>query len=325
MLLNILMLIGGLVLILGGANYLTDGSSAVARRSGISPLVVGLTIVAFGTSAPELVISCMSAYKHNAGIAIGNVVGSNIFNILVIIGLTALVRPIKIEKSSLTNDIPLVIVSSLVMLIMGNIVMLDGAASNIITRSSGLILLLFFAIFLRYTFSIAKAEEKDDESEAEAKPEKKEMKMWLATVCILGGLGALIWGGNLFVEGASGIARSLNISEAIIGLTIVSIGTSLPELATSIVAAVKNEPGLAVGNVVGSCIFNVFFVLGAAAVISPLPLGGITNVDLLVLTGSSLLFWIFGKVIRKMTFTRGEGAFLFILYVAYTTYLIINV
>lgn len=315
---NILILIFGLALILGGANYLTDGASAVAQRSGISPLVIGLTIVAFGTSAPELVISCVSAFNHNAGIAIGNVVGSNIFNILVIIGLTALVRPIKIERGILVNDIPLVILSSLVILVLGNGVFLDGDSENIITRSGGLILLLFFCIFLRYTFSIAKSSDESSDDTTEI----KSMKTWVAALAIVGGLGALIWGGQLFVDSASAIARSLNVSNAIIGLTIVAFGTSLPELATSIVAAVKNQPGLAVGNVVGSCIFNVFFVLGASAVISPLPLGGITNVDLLVLVGASLLFWIFGKVIRKMTFTRTEGAVMFLAYVAYTVYLI---
>ncbi|MDE6484446.1 MAG: calcium/sodium antiporter [Duncaniella sp.] len=315
---NILLLILGLALILGGANYLTDGASAVARRSGISPLVIGLTIVAFGTSAPELVISCVSAFNHNAGIAIGNVVGSNIFNILVIIGLTALVRPIKIERGILVNDIPLVILSSVVILVLGNSVLLDGASENIITRSGGLILLLFFCIFLRYTFSIAKSTESSADDTADVKP----MKTWVAIIAISGGLAALIWGGQLFVDSASAIARSLNVSDAIIGLTIVAFGTSLPELATSLVAAVKNQPGLAVGNVVGSCIFNVFFVLGASAVISPLPLGGITNVDLLVLVGASLLFWLFGRVIRRMTFTRTEGAIMFIAYVAYTIYLI---
>ncbi len=316
---NILLLIFGLALILGGANYLTDGASAVARRSGISPLVIGLTIVAFGTSAPELVISCVSAFNHNAGIAIGNVVGSNIFNILVIIGLTALVRPIRIERGILVNDIPLVILSSLVILVLGNSVILDGASENIIGRSGGIILLLFFCIFLRYTFSIAKS---TGEPAVEDAQPAKEMKLWVSVIAIAGGLGALIWGGQLFVDSASAIARSLNVSDAIIGLTIVAFGTSLPELATSIVAAVKNQPGLAVGNVVGSCIFNVFFVLGASAVISPLPLGGITNVDLLVLVGASLLFWLFGKVIRRMTFTRTEGAVMFLAYVAYTVYLI---
>ncbi len=324
MILNIIMLIGGLALILGGANYLTDGASSVARRSGISPLVVGLTIVAFGTSAPELVISCVSAYQHNAGIAIGNVVGSNIFNILMIIGVTSVIRPIVIGRGSLTNDIPLVILSSLALLVLANGVILDGAAENIISRSGGLILLLFFAVFLRYTFSIAKIENDPTASPTDAKPEK-EMALWLSIICIIGGLGALIWGGNLFVDGASAIARAMNVSDAVIGLTIVSIGTSLPELATSIVAAVKKETGIAVGNVVGSCVFNVFFVLGSAAVISPLPLGGITNVDLLVLTGASLLFWIFGKLIRKMTFTRLEGALMTACYVAYTVYLIANV
>ncbi len=323
MLLNVLFLIIGIALILGGANYLTDGASAVAKKWGISDLVIGLTIVAFGTSAPELVISVMSAMKGSGGLAIGNVVGSNIFNILVIVGCVALVSPIKVQKSYMTNEIPLVILSSLVLLICANGVLLDGEAVNTVGRVDGLLMLLFFAIFMRYTLSIA-SNTADGTSSGQPADEVKPMKMWLATVCVIGGLGALVWGGDLFVKGASGIARGLNVSESVIGLTIVAAGTSLPDLAASVAAALKHKPGLAVGNIVGSNIFNIFFVLGVSSTVHPLQLGGITNVDFLVLTAASILFWIFGWLFKHRTITRIEGAVLVACFIAYTIYLVAN-
>lgn len=319
MLVNVLILILGLALIMGGANFLTDGASSIARRFGITPMVVGLTVVAFGTSAPELVISCMAAAKGEAGLAIGNVVGSNIFTICAVVGIVALVSPIKVTRTILSNDIPLVILSSVVVLVMGNIVALDGASENVFTRSSGIIMLLFFAIFLRYTLSVAKNSD-SDESEAVV---PKEVSRAKSILMIVGGLAALLIGGELFVNGASGVARGLNVSDAIIGLTIVAAGTSLPELAASVVAALKGQTAMAIGSVVGSCLFNVFAVLGASAVIAPLPLGGITNVDLLVLLGASILFWIFGQVIRTRIITRAEGAILTAIYIAYTIYLVV--
>ena len=323
MLLNVLFLIIGIALILGGANYLTDGASAVAKKWGISDLVIGLTIVAFGTSAPELVISVMSAMKGSGGLAIGNVVGSNIFNILVIVGCVALVSPIKVQKSYMTNEIPLVILSSLVLLICANGVLLDGEAVNTVGRVDGLLMLLFFAIFMRYTLSIA-SNTADGTSSGQPADEVKPMKMWLATVCVIGGLGALVWGGDLFVKGASGIARGLNVSESVIGLTIVAAGTSLPDLAASVAAALKHKPGLAVGNIVGSNIFNIFFVLGVSSTVHPLQLGDITNVDFLVLTAASILFWIFGWLFKHRTITRIEGAVLVACFIAYTIYLVAN-
>ena len=315
--LDTLFLIGGLALILLGANGLTDGAAAVAKRFNISDLVIGLTIVAFGTSAPELVISSMAALGGSADMAIGNVVGSNVFNVLAIIGVTALVMPIKVGQGTLSKEIPLVILSSLVLAFMANDVLLDGGASNIISRIDGLVLLGFFAIFLRYTFAIAR-----DGGEGAEGGEIKEMPIWKSTLFILGGLAGLIYGGQLFVDGASGIASSLGVSESIIGLTIVAGGTSLPELATSVTAALKKNAGIAIGNVVGSNLFNVFFVLGCSATISPLPMGGINNVDMVVLVGSAILFWIVGWFFKKRTITRVEGALLVICYVAYTVYLI---
>lgn len=317
--LDLIYLIGGLALILVGANALTDGSAAVAKKFRISDLVIGLTIVAFGTSAPELVISLLSSIKGSAEMAIGNVVGSNIFNILMIIGCTALVLPMKVGEGTMSKEIPLVILSSFVLAFFANDILLDGGTVNVISRIDGLVLLAFFLIFMRYTFAIAR-----NGSETESGEEQKIKKMpgWKSALFILGGLAGLIGGGQLFVEGASGIARSLGVSESIIGLTLVAGGTSLPELATSITAALKKNSGIAIGNVIGSNLFNIFFVLGCSATVSPLPMGNINNVDVAVLIGSSVLFWLVGWFFKKRTITRIEGALLVICYVAYTGYLI---
>ena len=326
MILDIVWLVVGLVLILAGANFLTDGASSVAKRLGVSDLIIGLTVVAFGTSAPELSISIVAAINHNAELAVGNVVGSNIFNILVIIGITAMVRPIKIQKSVMTTELPMVLLSSIIMLIMGCSVILDGAAANVVTRVDGLFLLVFFMLFMRYTFASARHSDpsKRDPQSADGK-KLSGMSVVRAILYIIGGLAALIWGGDRFVDGATGIARVMGVSEAVIGLTIVAVGTSLPELATSVVAAVKNEPGIAIGNVIGSNIFNVLLVLGASATIAPLPFGNISNVDLLTLVGASVLFLVFGQFFKERTITRVEGGVMFACYIAYTAYLIINI
>lgn len=326
---NILFLIGGLLLILLGANGLTDGASALAKRFNIPNIVIGLTIVAFGTSAPELAVSVSSALKGSADIAVGNVVGSNIFNALMIVGCTAMFAPIVVQRNTLLKEIPLCILASVALLVMGNDVLLDRAVENVIGITDGLILLCFMAIFLSYTFAIAKkapqplsSEEGGSGSTTEEETEIKDMPLWRSLLYIVGGLAGLIWGGQLFVDGASGVARSLGVSESVIGLTLVAGGTSLPELATSIVAALKKNPEIAIGNVVGSNLFNIFFVLGCSASITPLHLTGITNLDLLVLVGSSILLWLFGVFFGKRTITRVEGGVLMACYVGYTAWLI---
>lgn len=324
MLLNIIYLIIGLALILVGANILTDGASALAKKWGMSDLIVGLTIVAFGTSAPELVISIMSAAEGNSGIAIGNVVGSNIFNICAIIGITALVTPVKVSKGIMRTDIPLVILSALVLLVMGNNILLDGAQANILTRTNGIILLLFFAIFMYHTFNAAKNPTLNESDDDVDKSPVKEMPLLKSIIWIVGGLAGLIFGGDLFVDGASGIASAMGVSDAVIGLTIVAIGTSLPELATSVTAALKGKTAIALGNVIGSNIFNIFLVLGCSATVSPLLFGSVGNVDLLVLTITSLLFWIFGYVYKERTITRIEGGLLLACYIAYMTYIVLT-
>ena len=308
---SILFLLVGLGLILSGANFLTDGAAALAKRFNISSLVIGLTIVAFGTSAPELTVSIVSAINGSAELSIGNVVGSNIFNILMIVGVTAVVAPITITKGTLTKEIPLAILSCVVVLICANDVFLETGTENILNRADGLLMLCFFAIFLGYTFAIA-------HEQAEIRP----LSTWRCLLYIVGGLVALIFGGRLFVDGSSEIARSLGVGESVIGLTLVAMGTSLPELATSVVAALKKNPEIAIGNVIGSNLFNVFFVLGMSATITPLPLGGITNVDLFYLLAVSLLLFFAGRYYKVRTITRVEGVFMIFAYVVYTGYLI---
>ena len=322
-----MLLIGGLILILLGANGLTDGAASVAKRFRIPPIVIGLTIVAFGTSAPELTVSVSSALKGSADIAIGNVVGSNIFNTLMIVGCTALFAPIVITRNTLRKEIPLCILSSIVLLICANDVFLDKASENILNRVDGLLLLCFFVILMGYTFAIASKPATTGDAGhpvIEEETEIKSLPWWKSILYIIGGLAALIFGGQLFVDGATGIARNLGVSESIIGLTLVAGGTSLPELATSIVAALKKNPEIAIGNVIGSNLFNIFFVLGCSASITPLHLSGITNFDLFTLVGSGILLWLFGLFFAKRTITRIEGGIMILCYVAYTVVLIYN-
>lgn len=315
---NIILLIGGLLLILAGANGLTDGAASVAKRFNISSLVIGLTIVAFGTSAPELTVSVVSALNGSSDIAIGNVVGSNIFNSLMIVGCTAAIVPISVTKGTLSKEIPLCLLASLVLFICANDILINGASSNSISNSDGMLLLCFFAIFLGYTFAIA---HNGSESDGE---EIKIMPVWRAILYIVGGLTGLVYGGQFFVDGASGIARGLGVSESVIGLTLVAGGTSLPELATSVVAALKKNPEMAIGNVIGSNLFNIFFVLGCSATIVPMNINGISNLDLGMLIISCVLLYIFGLFFKRRTITRFEGVVLALCYIGYTTYLIVG-
>lgn len=315
---DILLLLGGLVLILLGANGLTDGAASTAKRFKIPSIVIGLTIVAFGTSAPELTVSVSSALKGSSDIAIGNVVGSNIFNTLMIVGCTALFAPIVITRNTLRKEIPLCILASIVLLICANDVLLDKSSENILSTTDGLILLCFFIIFLGYTFAIAF----NSNNESPGEEEINILPVWKSVLYMVGGLAGLILGGQWFVEGATGIARSLGVSESIIGLTLVAGGTSLPELATSIVAALKKNPEIAIGNAIGSNLFNIFFVLGCSASIAPMRMGDITNFDLLALVASGLLLWFFGLFFAKRTITRIEGSIMILCYVAYTVTLI---
>ena len=324
MLVDILLFLLGIVLIIVGANYLTEGASTLARRMGLSPLVVGLTIVAFGTSAPELIVSLMSALKGNADIAMGNVIGSNIFNILAIGGVTALVAPITITQSTIRREIPLMLLSFLVLFFLSYDTIFAGTAGtteNILSRGEGLTLLGFFLIFLTYTFAIAK--DVPDDPHVDHTPIRS-YPLWLLVLFILGGLAALIYGGDLFVSSASSIARTFGMSESFIGLTIVAAGTSLPELATSVAAALKKQPEIAVGNIVGSNIFNIFFILGVSSTITPIRIGGVTALDFLVMIVAGLMLYIFAVLFGQRVVKRSEGAILALSFIAYTVYLIMQ-
>ncbi len=296
---------------------MTDGSAAVAKRLGVSDFVIGLTIVSIGTSAPEFIVSLLAAIEGAPAMSIGNIVGSNIFNILMIIGIVAILRPITVPKTVLTGDAIWMLVSSAAMLIVGLAPEL-GAGPRVLTRVCGLLFVLFFALFL--TQALNKPKEASDETE-----EIKTLPLWRALLYLFGGLGVLVWGGEWFVDGATGLARTLGWSEALIGLTILAVGTSLPELAASITAALKGMAGLSVGTVIGSCIFNVFFVLGCAGTITPMPFGNIGLVDLGVLMLSAVLFLFFGFVFGNKVIKRWEGIVMAVIYIAYLVYLYINI
>lgn len=317
MIADILLFIVGLALILSGANALTDGASSIAKRMKVSELVIGLTIVAFGTSAPELAVSAISAIKGNGDIALGNVVGSNLFNTLMIIGCTVLVRPLKVSRLLIKKEIPLCILASFVLILLCADAT-EGCVAGGLSRTDGLVLLCFMAIFLSHTFSIAAGEEQKAEESG-----IKEMPMWRAILFSIGGLLFLIAGGESFVRGASGLARALGASESLIAVTIVAGGTSLPELATSVVAALKGRSEMAVGNVVGSNLFNIFLILGLSSTISPIKLAGIGAIDLGMVLLSSIVLWFVGVFYKERTITRVEGALMIALYVAYTLYLIL--
>ena len=311
--------VAGLVFILVGANILTDGAAAIARRFNISNLVIGLTVVAFGTSAPELVVSVVSAMNGSSDLAIGNVVGSNIFNTLLIVGCTAAIVPLFIQKSTLTIEIPLCILASFILIFCANDMLLDGSQSNVISRSDGLLLLCFFIIFFGYTLAIAR---NGNEEEGE---QIKEMPLWKSIAFVLMGLAGLIYGGQFFVDGSSAIARSIGVSESVIGLTLVAGGTSLPELATSVVAALKKNSNMAIGNIIGSNLFNIFLILGATSVIHPLNIQGITLLDFGVMAGSCILLCFLGLLPKRQVLSRWKGLVLLLCFVIYMTYLVMPI
>ena len=317
-----LLLLVGIVMVLVGADKLTDGATALAKRFHVSDLVIGLTVVAFGTSLPEFVTSFTAVLNHYEAISMGNIIGSNIFNTLLIVGASALTFPIWVSKTSLSKDIPFALLASMALLIVSQDMLFSDAKEQVITMGDGLILLLFFSIFMYYTFSMAHTPQvlpdnvKDENvSTDENSPKANEYGMVRIIVYILIGLAGLIFGGNFFVNSASDLARSWGVSEHIIALTIVAGGTSLPELATSIVAARKGNSAIAIGNVIGSNIFNIFFVVGCCALVSPISAASITSVDLMLLIGSILLLWVFAFTSRRIS--RLEGALLVLLYVFY--------
>lgn len=313
MLLNIIFLIAGLVILMYGANLLVDGGAALAHRLKVSSMVIGLTVVAFGTSTPELVVNIVSSVDGSSALAMGNVLGSNIFNILAILGITALIIPLGVKKTTTWIEIPLAAFAAILILILVN-----GEPAGQITRAEGICLLCFFVMFLLYTLALARFGGAGDGEDVEI----KNYSSGKSILFILLGLAGLIGGGRLLVNGAVSIAESLGISERIIGLTIVSIGTSLPELATSIIAARKKNADMAIGNVVGSNIFNTFLILGTSATITPLqaPTGSMADLITNIIAAVLLFVFIFTGKGRKIS--RWEGGIFVVLYIVYLLFIL---
>lgn len=320
MLIDFLWIVAGLVMILVGSDWLVDGASGIARKYGISEFIIGMTIVGIGTSMPELVASVISAIGGHGDMAVGNVTGSNICNVLLILGVTALISPIRYTKSNVRKDIPFAIgVSLFLLLVLYNGFGLTGEMGMPgISRIDALFLLLVFAVFMIDSFKSAKQGDDDEEG---AKP----MSMGKAIVFIVLGLAGLIFGGQFFVDHTVSIAERFHVSEAFISITLMALGTSLPELATCVVAAIKGKNQLALGNVIGSNIFNISLIIGASAVISPFEIASISTVDMLMVIVAIALLWMAAFTFKKNKLDRVEGVIFLLVYIAYIAYLTINI
>ena len=316
---SVLLLVVGLGLLIVGGELLVRGATALARRLRIAPVIIGLTVVAFGTSTPELVVNLAAAFRGQSEIGFGNVIGSNIANIGLLLGMTALYRPLAVHRSIVSREIPMLVLASVAAAVLGLNAFLDGASDSF-ARSDGLILLLLFAVFLYYTVNDAIGQRQSDEI-IDAGPQEStaDMRGLMIAACIFGGLAVMVVGGELTVRGGSDLARSIGVPEVVIGLTLIAVGTSLPELATSVVAARRGSTDMAVGNIVGSNIFNLLFIWGITTTIAPsdVPVGGV--VDLLVMTGFALILLPMARSGR--TISRIEGGVLLVLYGCYIAWL----
>lgn len=320
-------MVAGLVILIAGAEGLVRGAASLAIKLRISPLIIGLTIVSFGTSAPELAVNIISALNGSPDLAIGNVVGSNIANILLVLGMTAVIVPLEVKHSTVWKEIPLALMGVCLLFVMGNDRFFDRVDYDAVTRTDGIVLMSLLAIFMYYIFSMAKAD-RANETAADIKEEKQEaeeIKQYSVLVSaglIVVGLAGLVLGGRVLVDAAVELARLAGLSESLIGLTIVGVGTSMPELATSVVAAIRRHADIAVGNIIGSNIFNVFWILGLTGTMLQLPFNSAINVDVLVSIGATLL--LFGALFfgRKHILSRVEGSVFLAAYAGYLIYLI---
>jgi len=317
MILTYILFIIGFFLLIKGADLLVDGASSIAKKFGISTIVIGLTIVSFGTSMPELIVNIFSSIQGNTDIAIGNVLGSNIANILLILGISAIIYPLAVKKGTVWKEIPFSFLAVITLALMANDVLIDKTNFSALTRIDGFILLGFFIIFMYYIFGISKisANESTEQEPKIYSPVK-------SIVMIIIGLIGLTLGGKWIVDGAVSFASGFGVSQALIGLTIVAVGTSLPELATSAVAAYKKNVDIAVGNIVGSNIFNIFWILGISAIINPLPFSNVMMTDIFVDVSSTTLLFMFMFIGKKHTLERWQGALFVIIYILYIIYLI---
>lgn len=316
MALNIVLIIAGFAALIFGANFIVDSAAAIAKRLNVPTLIIGLTIVAFGTSAPELVVNVFAAVTGSTEIAFGNILGSNIINIALILGVTAVVFPLAVKSQTTWVEIPLTMLAAFTLIVIGSDIRLDNTATDVITRSEGIILLFFFVIFIAYSFNVAQSGESDEDLDI---PNRS---MPLVIFLLIVGFAVLIGGGRVVVYSASDIARSFGVSERIIGLTVVSLGTSLPELATSVAAALKKNVDIAVGNIVGSNIFNTFFVLGITATIAPVSVGAGGMLDLIINAVVSVVLFVFVFTGPGRKIHRVEGGLLVVGYAVYLTILI---
>ena len=307
--LQVLLLVIGIIVVIKGADWLTSGAVGMAERIGVPQIIIGLTIVAMGTSMPEFFVSLLSAINGTPDLAVGNIVGSNIFNALLIVGCAAIVAPIAIQRTTVKKDIPVAVFASL--LLMG--MTLDGHISRIDAA-------ILFGVFIAYIgITLRGAKTEDDTADEEKKP----MPVLKAVMLVVVGLAGLVIGSDVFVDNATSIAHTMGISDAVIGLTIVAGGTSLPELATSVVAAKKGNSGIAIGNVLGSNVFNILMILGITGLITPMTISGITVIDLAMMVISMILLWLFS--FTKYRIERWEGVVLTAIFIGYITWLVANV
>ena len=296
-----------------------DGAASVAKKMKVSSIVIGLTIVAFGTSAPEFIVNIFASFQGNTEIAIGNILGSNIANILLILGISAIIFPLVSKKNTVWKEIPLALLAALLLGVMANDIRIDNGIYSGLTRIDGMVLLSFFIIFMYYTFGISKVtgDGADDGN-------IKKMSYPMATLYIIGGLVLLIFGGKWIVDGAVKIAEAFNVSESLIGLTVVAVGTSLPELATSAIAARKKQTDIAIGNIVGSNIFNIFWILGVSALIRPLPFSPTNNVDIIMTVVASVILFMIMFIGKRHTIERWQGVLMIMIYVGYVVFLVMT-
>ncbi|MFA6307245.1 MAG: calcium/sodium antiporter [Patescibacteria group bacterium] len=306
--------IAGFYFLIKGADWLVDGASSIAKRFKMSNLMIGLTIVAFGTSAPELVVNLFASFKGSGDLAIGNIVGSNIANVLLILGVATIIFPLAVKKGTVSKEIPLNLLASFVLWFLVNDMMIDGFDFSALTRIDGSILLAFFIIFLYYTFGLTKVEGESDDIQ--------EYSTWKSILMVLAGIVALTLGGQWIVDGAIKIAYKFGMSESLIGLTIVAVGTSLPELAASAMAAYKHKADIAIGNVVGSNIFNIFYILGVSAIIRPIDFSPVLNFDIYFMIIAMMLLFIFMFIGKKNVLQKWQGMTMVGTYIIYIIYLI---
>ena len=329
---DILFLLGGIVLLIAGGNYLTDGAVAVAQRFKVSSLMIGLTVVALGSSMPDIAVCVESALENKTEIAVGNIIGADIFDLLLVVGAMGLLKPWNVGKFMLKRDLPILSIAMLSLWFVADSVIFDQSATNVISRSSGLMLIVVFCFYMWLTIQGVKSESQaspmgmndSQKKVTESQKQKSTNKQWLSWTMIIGGLGALILGGNWVVDGASGLALKAGMSQGMVALTVVAIGNSLPDLITSLTAAYKGQSALAFGNIVGACIIDALLAIGVSAIITPLEAGTVGFFDFITLVGAAILVLVIPFLSRNRRFGRLSGGLLVALYVCYMIFVIIR-